>query len=684
MRRLALVFVLSACSAVQINGESNEPKELGEIAELEDRRSLGDGRLVLLALTANEPMVRARGLRALGRLQEPETAEAIVKGLTDPGASARLEAAFGIGLFGLSWQPLPDEKKTMLGQALVSAEAEEEDAKIKLTLLEAMGRVASAECLERLIDRLVGPNDVRSGAAIALGVASKAVKAQLPARAYEALPELVRPSSPKAVRFGGAYALAMSKNALSRPSLVACAEDEASEVRAVCVRGLAEVGADADLALLKGLLDDPDYRVSVEAVRALAKQSLKCKPAECAALVALEELSGRVDRLLRGDSVGGAQPVLALAQVGLPANATLLVSLRKQLAIGVSEVRSPATKADVANIDCRLAAAVDRQRGELKESLTCGFGLIAEARRLTLGLRELAGGGPAAEVEKRVNAVKGYLTHSSSGVRSAAIDLLAETKSPLAADSVRPLLNDEDPDVSATAAMASAQLKDRSAIGAIRALAAKAKPDVAVGLAQALAELDAKEAVPDLQSWLSSPHLSVRLATADALSKLTGQIVVAPRYDGPPPRRPKSTAEGETRLEVRTAKGDFEISLDLAQAPVTSAHLISLAKKGYFNNLTFHRIVPDFVAQGGDPRGDGTGGPGYPIRCEINRHPYTRSAVGMALSGKDTGGSQFFVTTSAQPHLEGKYTVFGEVTTGQEVIDSLLEGDVMLEVTARP
>jgi cyclophilin family peptidyl-prolyl cis-trans isomerase len=95
-------------------------------------------------------------------------------------------------------------------------------------------------------------------------------------------------------------------------------------------------------------------------------------------------------------------------------------------------------------------------------------------------------------------------------------------------------------------------------------------------------------------------------------------------------------------------------------------------------------VVPDFVVQGGDPRGDGEGGPGYAIRCEVNPHPYVRGTVGMALSGKDTGGSQFFFTIAPQPHLDGRYTTFGQVTKGAEVMDGLLEGDRIIDVVAVP
>lgn len=94
-----------------------------------------------------------------------------------------------------------------------------------------------------------------------------------------------------------------------------------------------------------------------------------------------------------------------------------------------------------------------------------------------------------------------------------------------------------------------------------------------------------------------------------------------------------------------------------------------LAEKGFFDGTTIHRVVPDFVVQAGDPRGDGTGGPGYALRDELNPLPYVRGRIGMALSGADTGGSQWFVTLSRQPHLEGAYTVFSEVTAGMDVVE---------------
>jgi cyclophilin family peptidyl-prolyl cis-trans isomerase len=121
-------------------------------------------------------------------------------------------------------------------------------------------------------------------------------------------------------------------------------------------------------------------------------------------------------------------------------------------------------------------------------------------------------------------------------------------------------------------------------------------------------------------------------------------------------------------------------------APLNVDNFVQLARRRYFNGIVFHRVVPNFVIQGGDPRGDGNGGPGYQIRCEINEVPYRRGAVGMALSGKDTGGSQWFVTHAPQPHLDGGYTVFGNVIAGMEVVDRIARGDVIksIVVTEKP
>jgi cyclophilin family peptidyl-prolyl cis-trans isomerase len=137
------------------------------------------------------------------------------------------------------------------------------------------------------------------------------------------------------------------------------------------------------------------------------------------------------------------------------------------------------------------------------------------------------------------------------------------------------------------------------------------------------------------------------------------------------------------RAVVTTTKGSFTMELLPNEAPLTVDNFVQLARRGYFKGIVFHRVVPNFVIQAGDPRGDGNGGPGYAIRCEINEVPYERAAVGMALSGKDTGGSQWFVTHAPQPHLDGGYTVFGKVVSGMDVVDAIVRGDVIQSIVIR-
>jgi cyclophilin family peptidyl-prolyl cis-trans isomerase len=146
-------------------------------------------------------------------------------------------------------------------------------------------------------------------------------------------------------------------------------------------------------------------------------------------------------------------------------------------------------------------------------------------------------------------------------------------------------------------------------------------------------------------------------------------------------RRALARKNGSIRAVFTTQKGTFTIEFLPEDAPLTVDNFVKLARAGYFNGLEVHRVVPNFVMQDGDPLGNGSGGPGWSIRCEMNMVPFERGAVGMALSGKDTGGSQWFVTHSPQPHLDGGYTVFGRVNeTGMKVVDRIVRGDKIMSV----
>ncbi|RDI45909.1 peptidylprolyl isomerase [Falsibacillus pallidus] len=128
--------------------------------------------------------------------------------------------------------------------------------------------------------------------------------------------------------------------------------------------------------------------------------------------------------------------------------------------------------------------------------------------------------------------------------------------------------------------------------------------------------------------------------------------------------------------------GKIEFDLFPNEAPGTVENFEKLANEGFYNGLTFHRVIPGFVSQGGDPNGNGTGGPGYTIKCETegNPHTHTEGAFSMAHAGKNTGGSQFFIVHEPQPHLNGVHTVFGQVTSGMDIVKAMKNGDVMEKV----
>ncbi len=141
-------------------------------------------------------------------------------------------------------------------------------------------------------------------------------------------------------------------------------------------------------------------------------------------------------------------------------------------------------------------------------------------------------------------------------------------------------------------------------------------------------------------------------------------------------------AMDDIRIIVKTDKGNIEGTLFASKAPITVANFLNLAKHGYYNGITFHRVIPGFMIQGGDPTGTGSGGPGYKFEDEVKtglKHDKP-GIFSMANSGPATNGSQFFITHVPTPHLDGKHTVFGEVTKGKDVVDAVKGGDKIVSI----
>lgn len=188
-----------------------------------------------------------------------------------------------------------------------------------------------------------------------------------------------------------------------------------------------------------------------------------------------------------------------------------------------------------------------------------------------------------------------------------------------------------------------------------------------------------------LTANLKSSDYDIAKASSDALLKITGKdesgVITAPKYRTDFDWDFIEKLDKKEFATLKTSRGNIVVELDYILAPFTVQNFVKLSEKGYYNNTIFHRVVPNFVIQGGDPTGTGFGGPGYSIRSELSPFPFDEYTIGMASSGKDTEGSQFFITHSPQPHLDGKYTMFGKVVEGFEVVDKIQIGDLIETIT---
>lgn len=185
------------------------------------------------------------------------------------------------------------------------------------------------------------------------------------------------------------------------------------------------------------------------------------------------------------------------------------------------------------------------------------------------------------------------------------------------------------------------------------------------------------------------PNAAVRKSAVQALARLNGEDPPVEDEVTPAERTVDWGALADLgpapRLILETERGTVLLVLDAESAPLTVQTIAGFARDGKYDGVPFHRVVPNFVVQGGDfARKDGYGGPGFKIRSEFTETSYGRGVLGMASSGKDTEGSQFFITHSMQPHLDGAYTAFGWVAAGMDVVDSLYEWDLIVSARIEP
>ena len=199
---------------------------------------------------------------------------------------------------------------------------------------------------------------------------------------------------------------------------------------------------------------------------------------------------------------------------------------------------------------------------------------------------------------------------------------------------------------------------------------------------EAMRKINAKESVGFLQEILATVKSKALVDQIRNILQEAGETEITIPVIKEKLFVPDTLLTGTEAIEVLlvTSHGEIVMELYPSLAPVTVSSFIRLVQKGFYDGLTFHRVVSDFVVQGGDPMGTGWGGPGYSLPCEYGTVPFERGTVGMATAGKDTGGSQFFICHSEQPHLNRRYTVFGRVASGMEIVDQIQIDDQITKV----
>ncbi|MEW5850357.1 MAG: peptidylprolyl isomerase [Myxococcota bacterium] len=706
-RKLSPLWVVVALCAgtLALAAKSAEPAKqnqgdaLRRVVELELTR--GSAQDVLAYLGHPDPEVRRRAALALGRLQDWTVAEPLTKFLGDPDPAVRKTVAFALGeldpVMPLLVPQIKAGKKgsdpNVRGPAMARATAEkvldarlhlEDRADVRQSLYAALGPLAIGAGLHHLQFGLEAGNAEAAWASRALGVHGhrrQADAVQDPAINAQLTKLLQAPSDD--VRFGATYALFRLRSVEVAPLLERLATDGDPRVRLYAARALSgQAGAENGL---RNALKDPDWRVRVEAIRALAAAPRPRGLTHQDDVAAIGEAGLTALRLLLAEPsltvASNAHVVMAAAEALQKAPPGMAVSRLEALntALAGGDAGPPPWQ-----LRCAVARGLDVLHGNASRVITCGTpdepAWRAQARALEV-LSALPGG--AGEKARRLAA---FLRDKDPHVRVKAAGALAGLDAVQAPDAVNllaeALADETDPGAAQEEA---AGLKDHPASTHLPALRKALKrfstqagdgPEATVAVLDAIAACNGKAAVEDARPLLKHQSPRVRRAAHAALTTLGETPPPLPRLE--PPLWPAE--ELPARATLRTQKGDVVIRFYRDDAPLTVTNFVKLARRGYYRQMVFHRVVSDFVVQGGDPRADGTGGPGYAIPCEYNPRPYERGVVGMALSGKDSGGSQFFITHSPQPHLDGQYTAFAEVESGMEVVDALLQDDALVDV----
>lgn len=654
---------LIAARPARAQGEASVEAIAGLI-QLQDARRW-DEAVLQRALADADTMVRTQAALAVGRLGDPRGTALLLRLLEDPDATVRPTVAFALGLLQDTAAVEPLMRRVTVPPGTDPA---------------TTGEVITA------IARIGGPRAVEFFAGALSGSVALATDQPELARQRLALEAWrLGPRAPVAnlvplmadtsdlVRWYATQSVSRLRQA-ARPSgdrMVSALRDKLAIVRAIAARTLSPAFADSAglpretvTGLLERALVDEDPGVRTNALRSLGLYQSPALAPRVIPLLADPQPQVALQAVTTLGELGGPEAVKALASQARPDRA---YAFRRAALRALALADTGAFRAAVSP----YTSSTDwRDRAAAAEGTAVAFGgevgaVLADAdgRVVATALEAWLGRDDAPDPDL-VAAARPLLAHPDVMVRTHAAAAVERAADP--AD--LPQL------VAAWAASADDSIPDaRMAIASAAHAMARAseanRQRVETGF---LGRVPAPDSYV-LKAWAEGNWAAAAERWGPAFPLATGRSPsdyrdIARRFFSGTDRLPKVTIEVDQ-------KGTFVVELLGPEAPMTVANFLQLVDRRFFDRLRFHRVVPNFVVQDGDPRGDGNGGSGTLLRDEVNRYRFDSPRIGMAHSGPDTGGSQWFINLSPQPHLDGTYTVFGRVTSGMSTVLRVLPGD---------
>lgn len=673
--RPLLVAALLALPAALPAQEQGFVTDLAQLLALEDRREY-DGGALRRAAQHPDAMVRAYAMRAIGRIGDRAGTPILLQLLADPDSNVQAEAAFALGLLR---DPAAVPELVRRLESFPAATSSATDLEI-VSALAKIGGGSAAQAIAGLIGR-----HPPTGSQQDLATAQALLESWRlgPLAPGDRLVAVVRDGQGM-WRRNAVFSAARLRLPAAAAALVDATADADLLTRQWAARALTADFADSArlprsvfVGRLRQLVGDDDAQVRTNAVRAVGTFGDSALVGVVAARLVDRDQNVIVQAVGAVGALGGSRAVTMLAErFGQPGTFAVRRAVLQALAAAAPAAALATGLPWKTDADWRMRGAYAEMLGiaATPEARAQLFALAddADGRVVAQALSALRSSAPAGDTALHRVAVA-RLEHADPIVRSTAIDILGRERDqallPAFVAAYRRAAREELND---------ARLAAVDAIGLIAAVSPAARQRAereflaAVGrsddylVRRAVAERFGEETHERLWGFVYPIETG---RSAQDYQRLVRQYLV------PTPGTPAPQAT------IETERGTIVVELFGADAPLTVDNFLRLVDRRYFDGSRWHRVVPNFVIQDGDPRGDGNGGPGTVIRDELNRHRYDRGALGMALSGADTGGSQFFLTHSPQPHLDGRYTVFGRLASGSQVLDLIVQGDRIRRIT---